>query len=49
MVAEDGTTLGGGHTMQYTDLISRKCMPGTYDPINQCYPNELSFLKKEYY
>ena len=25
MVMEDDLTLGGGHTMQYTDHVSQKC------------------------
>ena len=25
MVTEDGLTLGGGHTVQYTDLARQKC------------------------
>ena len=30
MVMEDDLTLGGGHTMQYTDHVSYKCMLETY-------------------
>ena len=30
MVKEDDLTLGGGHTMQYTDYLSQKCRLETY-------------------
>ena len=30
MVIEDGLTLGGGHTVQHTDLGSQKCTFETY-------------------
>ena len=30
MVTEDGLTLGGGHTIQYTDQLSQKCALETY-------------------
>ena len=30
MVVEEDLTLGGGHTMQYTDDVSHKCTLETY-------------------
>ena len=30
MVMEDDLTLGGGHTLQYTDDVSQKCTLETY-------------------
>ena len=30
MAKEDDLTLGGGHTMQYTDHVSQKCPLDTY-------------------
>ena len=30
VVTEDGLTLGGGHTVQHTDLVSQKCALETY-------------------
>ena len=30
MVTEDGLTLGGGHTVQYTDHASQNCALETY-------------------
>ena len=30
MVTEDDVTMGGGHTVQYTDGVSQKCTPETY-------------------
>ena len=30
VVMEDGLTLGGGHTMQYTDHVAQKCTLETY-------------------
>ena len=46
MVMGDGLTLGGGHTMQHTDLVSQKCTLETYmillttvNPINLNFEN----------
>ena len=30
MVIEEDLTLGGGHTVQYTDHVSQKCTPEDY-------------------
>ena len=30
MHTEDGLTLGGGHTVRYTDLVSWRCTRDTY-------------------
>lgn len=30
MVTGGGLTLGGGHTVKYTDLVSLKCTPETF-------------------
>ena len=42
MVTEDNLAVGGGHTVQYTDLVSEMYTWNLYDPINQCHPNKFN-------
>ena len=42
MMRGNGLTLGGGHTVQYTDLVSYKCMLETYEiQLNNVTPKNL--------
>ena len=44
---EDALTVAGGHTMQYTDQVSQKCILETsVSYINQCHPNKFNKNKK---
>lgn len=45
MVMEGNETLGGEHTMKYTDDILESCTPETYG-INQYYHNKFNFFKE---
>ena len=47
MATEDDLTLGGVHTMKYTEHVSEECTLENYILINQCHLNKSNEKKKE--